>query len=221
MHILESLWIRDRLSRIPDVDLFPVVDVGSSTLEYRTRTQPWIDENLFAPLRARGGGVIYIDAKQEPGVDVVVNLLDARSRARIRTLGARTALICNILHHLTDRGPIARGLVETLPVGGHIVASGPFQYAPNYDPVETMYRPRPEAAAQEFPGTQLVDSAIIDSGNWRQWHPGERGGRSLLRFLTRMCAPCYRPAEWLRLLPHVPYLFRHMKAYVILLKKVA
>ena len=221
MHVGESLWIRERLARIPDADLFPVLDVGSSTLEYRTRIQPWVDENLFAPLRARGGKVIYADIKQAPGVDVVVDLLDPASRAHLSALGARTALVCNILHHLADRGPIARAVVDLLPPGGYLVVSGPYRYARHYDPIETMYRPTPEEAAREFPGTRLVEGAIIDGGNWRQWNPGERGGRSLGRFLARICIPFYRPGEWLQIVPHIPYLFRHMKAYAVLLRKTA
>ena len=57
MNDLESQWLGQRLASIPDDQLFPLLNVGSSTLEFRTKTQPYIDNNIFAPLRARGGKV--------------------------------------------------------------------------------------------------------------------------------------------------------------------
>lgn len=86
---LEAEWLGERMARIPDNDLFPLLDLGSSTLEYRTQTQPYIERNIFAPLRARGGIVYHLDVKPEPGVDVVGNLEDPAFRARVsRMLGA-------------------------------------------------------------------------------------------------------------------------------------
>ena len=73
---LEAEWLGERMARIPDKDLFPLLDLGSSTLEYRTQTQPYIERNIFAPLRARGGVVYHLDMKSDPGVDVVGNLED-------------------------------------------------------------------------------------------------------------------------------------------------
>jgi len=221
VHIRESLWIRERLAGIGDRELFPVLDVGSSTLDYRTRVQPFVDANVFAPLRARGGAVVHTDIKRAPGVDLVGDLLDPAFREQLCALDIRTALVNNILHHLPERSPVARAVAEIVPRGGHILVSGPYRYPRHYDPIETMYRPTPEAAASEFPGTEIVDRAIIDSGNWRQWTPGERGGRSLGRFLLRIAAPFHRPREWARTLPHLPYVFRHMKAYAVLLRKTA
>ncbi len=219
MHIRESIWIRDRLAAIRDEALFPVLDVGSSTLDYRTRVQPFVDANVFAPLRARGGKVLHTDIKQARGVDIVGDLLDPSFRERLRSLGVRTALVNNLLHHLPDRAPVARAVAEIVPCGGFILVSGPYRYPRHYDPIETMYRPTPEEAAAEFPGTEIVERAIIDSGNWWSWTAGERGGRSLGRFLIRIAAPFHRPGEWARTVPHVPYLFKHMKAYAALLRK--
>lgn len=219
MHVKESIWIRAQLARLRDEDLFPLLDVGSSTLDYRTQVQPWIDENVFAPLRSRGGRIVHTDIKRARGVDLVGDLCDGAFQAQLRGLGIRAALICNILHHLPDRSSVVRAALDVLPPGGLLVVSGPHSYPRHYDPIETMYRPTPEQVASEFVGTTMLAGAIIDSGNWRQWSAGERGGRSLGRFLGRMCLPIHRPLEWIRMLPHVPYIFRHMKAYAVLLRK--
>jgi len=75
MNLLESQWIGQRLAAISDDALFPLLNVGSSTLEFRTQTQPYIDQNIFVPLRARHGKVYHLDMKHAPGVDIVGNLL--------------------------------------------------------------------------------------------------------------------------------------------------
>ena len=59
MHRLESRWIGDHLARLPDERLFPLLDIGSSTNDFRTRVQPYLEQNIYAPLRARGGRVFH------------------------------------------------------------------------------------------------------------------------------------------------------------------
>ena len=76
MNLLESKWLGERLAAISDDQLFPLLNIGSSTLEFRTVTQPYIDHNIFTPLRKRGGTVYHADIKAAPGVDLVGDLLD-------------------------------------------------------------------------------------------------------------------------------------------------
>ena len=76
MQILEAQWLGDRLAEIADGELFPLLNVGSSTGEFRTTVQPHIDAKVFAPLRARGGKVLHLDIKAAEGVDIVGDLLD-------------------------------------------------------------------------------------------------------------------------------------------------
>src|SRR5262249_13977403 len=57
MYIRESEWLGRRLASRPSHELFPMLNVGSSTEECRTIMQPWIDQNIFAPIRRRRGGL--------------------------------------------------------------------------------------------------------------------------------------------------------------------
>jgi len=84
---------------------------------------------------------------------------------------------------------------------------------PGMDGVEATARIR-----HEFPGTRVVESAIIDSGNWREWSAAERG-RPLSRAIARLMLPFYRPKKWLELARHTPYIFKHIKAYAVVLQK--
>ena len=89
MNLLESEWFGQRLAALPDDALFPLLNVGSSTLEFRTRTQPYIESNIFAPLRARGGAIYHLDVKSAPGVDIVGDLLDPQFLKQIAKLRIR------------------------------------------------------------------------------------------------------------------------------------
>jgi hypothetical protein len=81
-----------------------------------------------------------------------------------------------------------------------------------------MFRPTIAEVHAHFPHTTIVDCAIIDSGNWRQWNIGERG-RSLGRTIARLLMPLYRPTKWWELARQSPYIFKHITAYVLILRK--
>ena len=83
-----------------------------------------------------------------------------------------------------------------------------------------MFRPTIEELHRYFPRTTIVESAIIDSGNWRQWNRKERG-RSLARTVMRLMIPFYRPAKWLEVARQSPYIFKHITAFAVVLRKVA
>jgi hypothetical protein len=218
MNCLESQWLGERLAAIPDAELFPLLNVGSSTLEFRTRTQPYIESNIFEPLRRRSGRVYHLDIKASPGVDIVGNLLDPRFLDEVSRMMVRSIMLSNLLEHVENRQDICDVLMKILPVGGYLFVSGPHDYPYHADPIDTMFRPTVEQVAAHFPGTKVVESAIIDSGNWRHWNVAERG-RPLGRALARLMVPFYRPAKWLELARQTPYIFKHIKAFAVVLQK--
>jgi len=220
MNLLESQWLGAKLATIPDERLFPLLNVGSSTLEFRTKTQPYIDSEVFEPLRQRRGEVYHLDMKPDPGVDLVGNLLDPNFRNSIRKLTIRSAMVSNLLEHVTNREEICETLLDVIPDGGYVIVSGPFRYPYHADPIDTLFRPSIDQVAGLFPGTHMVESAIVDSGNWRQWNVCERG-RPLSQSLMRLLVPFYRPKKWLELARQSPYIFKHIQAFAVVLRKGA
>ena len=218
MNVLESQWLGQRLASIPDDELFPLLNVGSSTLEFRTQTQPYIDENVFAPLRKRGGKVYHLDIKPAPGVDIVGDLLDPAFLEQIAKMHIRSAMISNLFEHVTIRQEICDVVLKLLPENGYLFVSGPHDYPYHADPIDTLFRPDVREIHAHFPGTKIVDSAIIDSGNWRQWNQAERG-RPLFRTLVRLLVPFYRPKKWWELVRQAPYILKHITAFAVVLKK--
>jgi hypothetical protein len=220
VNILESEWLGERIARIPDADLFPLLNVGSSTESLRTRQQPHIDANIFAPLRARGGEVWHLDIKAAPGVDIVGDLLDPELRQRVSRMHIRSVMISNLLEHVVARAPICDAVMKILPPRGYLIVSGPKDYPFHADPIDTMFRPTIAEVHVHFPGTRIIDCAILDSGNWRQWNAAERG-RSLGRTLARLTLPFYRPHKWWELARQAPYIFKHITAFAVVLQKEA
>ena len=218
MNRLESEWIGQHLSTMPDDALFPLLNVGSSKLEFRTRVQSYIEQNIFGPLRARSDSVYHLDIKSGPGVDIVGDLLDPAFLKQIARMQIRSAMISNLFEHVLLRQQICDVMMKILPPSGYLFISGPYKYPYHADPIDTMFRPSIEEMHAHFPGTSIIDSAIIDSGNWRQWDVAERG-RPLGRTIVRLLIPFYRPKKWWELARQAPYIFKHISAFVLVLRK--
>jgi hypothetical protein len=218
MLVKEAHWIAQQLAHITDGDLFPLLNVGSSTAKFRTETQPHIDQLVFSPLLRRGQ-IWHADLKAAPGVDIVGDLGSDATIKRIQALGIRTALISNVLEHVPDLRALARAIADLVPHGGYIVVTGPQRFPYHPDPIDNRFRPAPDDVAALFPGTTTVSSATIDAGNWRQWDRRERP-RSLGRTVIRALIPVYRPSAWLDAARNVPYLVRHVRAFGVVLRKV-
>src|SRR5882724_6928996 len=117
MNVLESEWLGQRIAALPAKDIFPLLNVGSSTGEFRTRTQPWIDGNIFAPIRKVGGKVYHLDIKEAEGVDIVGDLFDPKFLDRIAQMNVRSIMVSNLLEHVTNRQDIADVLLKIVPAG--------------------------------------------------------------------------------------------------------
>jgi hypothetical protein len=209
----EAKWLKERLAAVPDEQLFPLLNVGSSTESFRTHDQPHIDQLVFAPLRERGGRVIHLDVKAAPGVDVVGDLMDPAFREQVAAMRVRSAIVSNLLEHVIDREALANLVLRLLPPGGLIFVTGPRDYPYHTDPIDTMYRPTVEEAAELFSGASVVEGEIIDAGHW------QRGGRPAWRVVARLAVPVYRPRKWWELVRQSPYLVRPIKAFAVVLQK--
>jgi len=218
VNVLESQWLGERLAGFPVEVISPIVNVGSSTEDFRTREQPHIDANIFAPSRRRGVIVYHVDRKRSAGVDLVGDVLDNAFLTQVGSIGVRAAIVSNLLEHVEHPSDLGNALVEMLPAGGLIFVSGPKDYPFHADPIDNMFRPDIDEVHRMFPGTSLVDSAIIDSGNWRSWNAAERG-RSLKRTVVRTLMPFYRPSRWWETARQAPYIVKPITAFAAVLRK--
>lgn len=160
---VEARWLRARLAELGDDELTPLLNLGSSDLQFRTVVQPWIDREVFAPLRARGTTVVHSDLKALPGVDIAADALGPEGLERLQAVGARALLCCNMFEHVTDRAALARRCAALVPGGGVLIVTVPYSYPYHPDPIDTYYRPDPEDMSRElFPELRCVRAEVVD-----------------------------------------------------------
>ena len=138
MFVDESLWIRRALENQPLGAGMRVLDIGSSSLHFRTVVQPHIDANVFAPLRARGLGIVHVDARDEPGVDVVADVTTLAGVGEDFDL----VLCTNLLEHVVDRAGTLENAKRVVRPGGLLLLTVPRRYPIHADPIDTGYRPK-------------------------------------------------------------------------------
>lgn len=172
MFIDEARWLESVLRGLDLPAGSKLLDIGSSTLDFRTRIQPHIERHVFAPLRARGVLVSHLDARAEPGVDIVADIATLDGVAS----DFDVAICTSLLEHVVDRADTARNICRVVKPGGVLILTVPRRYPLHRDPIDTGFRPSP---------TQLQDlvrwSAVIEQST-----------------LTIREASHYRGARWPR-----------------------
>ena len=162
MRTNEAKTISRVLANMPDEDLDPLLNLGSSTRNFRICEQPHIDAEIFAPLRKRGVTIIHADMKAADGVDLVGDVYDPEYRARILKLSPGMVLCSNMLEHLEDREGFVAMCDKMLNPKGTIFFTVPLDYPYHQDPIDTYYRPRPEEIAGLLPGYEVIWSEIVE-----------------------------------------------------------
>ena len=141
MFIEETLWIREALGRHLQDGPCDVLDIGSSSYEYRTKVQPHIAANVFAPLEEWGCSITFADIKEEDGIDLVLNLSVRDIDEDVFAKKYDLILCCNILEHVPDRDVFLENLSRFSKAGSLILVTVPYKYPKHNDPIDTMYRP--------------------------------------------------------------------------------
>lgn len=128
----------------------PLLNLGSSTLEFREVAKPHIERELFAPLRRAGVAVCHCDLKAAEGVDLVGDVLDPRLLRELKARGFKCVLLANLLEHVRDREAVAAACEDIVGPGGLILATVPRSYPYHADPRDSYYRPSPAELADAF-----------------------------------------------------------------------
>jgi SAM-dependent methyltransferase len=214
----EARWIGRHLAALPPELLSPLINIGSSTAEFRDAVQPWMGRHIFGPLAVRGVDIVHADAREGAGIDLRADLLDDADFARIRSVHYGALLCCNVLEHVRDPGEFARRCAALVSPGGVIVVTVPRSYPHHADPIDTLYRPTPEEAAALFPATSIIAAEIIDVGESyaddlrrRPW--------LLLRHLARAPVPFLGLEKWRRSMQKPYWLFHNYRVSALLLRR--
>lgn len=178
--MFEAEAVRLREILLSREGISPLLNLGSSTREFRETAKPHIERELFGPLREAGVAVFHSDVKQGHGVDLAGDILDPAVRRALKARGFRSILIANMLEHVRDRAAVTAACEEIVGPGGLILATAPSSYPYHADPIDTGYRPSPAALAVSFRGsaplvaeevagrTYKEDMKARGSGLWRE-----------------------------------------------------
>src|SRR6185312_15232812 len=160
----EARWLYKQIAALPPEQVSPMLNIGSSTRRFREVEQPWTSQELFAPLRASGVKVIHLDSREGDGIDVRADILNDADVPRLKALGAKSVLCCNILEHVEEPKRLAARCLEIVQPGGHVFVTVPFSYPNHRDPIDTMYRPWPDELEVLFAPARMLRGEILDAG---------------------------------------------------------
>lgn len=146
----------------------PLLNIGSSTGEFRRTQKPHIEAELFGPLAAQGVRVRHLDRKAAEGVDIVGDIADPALRAGLAAEGFRCLLLCNVLEHVRDRAAVAAACEEIVGSGGLILATVPASFPYHADPIDTLYRPAPDALAALFGRSTPLLAEALEGRTYRE-----------------------------------------------------
>ena len=181
--MFEAEAIRLREILLGQGEISPLLNLGSSTRAFREEAKPHIERELFAPLQAAGIEIVHSDLKQAAGVDLAGDIMDPAVRAVLKGRGFRALLIANMLEHVADRAAVTAACEEIVGPGGLILATVPSSFPYHADPIDTGYRPRPDALATAFRGSETVLAEEVRGRTYKEEIAAR--GSSLLRELAR------------------------------------
>jgi hypothetical protein len=223
MRIEEAQLIGSLLCGLPAQDISPLVNIGSSTLRFRTEHQPHIERLIFGPLTARGVRVLHADMKAADGVDLVGDVLQDSFRQKVRELRPRAVLCSNVLEHVRDIASFVAALEELTPPGGFLLVSAPRSYPFHLDPIDNGFRPDPEELIAEFRQCRRVVAESVLSGTYLdelgQLPVGELA-RRIAKSAVRVWVPFYKPLYYKNLLHRWLWIGRRYETSVALMQRL-
>jgi hypothetical protein len=223
MLVREAKWFAARIRELGDDALFPLLNVGSHTEQFRVHEQPWIDRYIYAPIRKRGRKVVHTDIKDSPGVDLVGDLTNPAFLTEVGQMRFRGAFCANLLEHVPNREEIGRAVVGAVQPGGYLLVSCPNVFPYHPDPIDTMFRPGVEEMAALFPGTTLVKGEKLACGTLATYLFARIASDPLamVRMLTRRKAQTVKQTrDGLSARQWVPWLWRTFYQTCLVLKKM-
>lgn len=214
----EAKWLANSIYSLDSQTVFPLLNIGSSSQDFRKKKQPWIDKFLFKSAREQGYSVIHTDLKNDGGVDLIGDLSNPAFLQKISELKIKSVLCSNLLEHLLSKEQICQKISSIIPIDGYLFVTVPYQFPLHRDPIDTLFRPNVTELSKLFPELEIVRGEIICGGRLLQStavHPI----LYLVVMIIRLMLPIYQPWRWLDSLRYSLWLFRNISATCIVFKK--
>jgi hypothetical protein len=214
----EATWLANNIYSLNPEGVFPLLNIGSSSQEFREKSQPWIDQLLFKPAREKGYSVIHTDLKNDVGVDLIGDLSDRAFLDKLATMKIKSVLCSNLLEHLLNKEELCQNISSIIPINGYLFVTVPYEFPFHRDPIDTMFRPNIDQLSQLFPDLEIVRGEIVSGGKLIKV-TSVPPLLYLMAMVIRLLLPIYQPLRWIDSLRYSLWLFRDISATCIVLQK--
>ena len=158
----EAVWIESALKKVEPLSNNKLVaNLGSSTAYFREVIQPHIQQHIIVPLQQKGWSIVNVDLKHEDGVDVVADVTKDNFSQLVQP--AALTICTNMLEHVEDIKLVVANLQKVTIKGGYILLTVSYKYKKHLDPIDNMFRPKPNEIANLFNGKEIdvIDKKVI------------------------------------------------------------
>jgi hypothetical protein len=138
-----------------------LVNIGSSTGEFRTVTQPYIQKHLFSTFP---GEIIHVDLKESEGVDLCADFMTDQGLNGLKSLAPDIVLASNLLEHVENPLDGLSRLGSLVAPGNLLVVCGPTRYPHHPDPIDNGFRPTSDFLPEQLPEFTTVHSRVYRGG---------------------------------------------------------
>jgi hypothetical protein len=214
MFKVEALRLVELVSRYPATEISPMLNIGSGTLDFRTREQPWIEQVLVAGLRGHGIELIHVDARSGTGIDLRVDLFEPADVAQVIARKPRAILCTNVLEHIEDLHRFCDALSALLEPGGYLFVTVPRSYPYHRDPIDTEFRPTPQEIAALFPAFRTLHCEIQPTESY--WYKLRERPWLIFRQIFRAPFPFLGFTKWKRSMQKLMWLFTPYKQSIFI-----
>lgn len=222
----EAEWIGKELLQICNENS-KVLNIGSSSLNLRTITQPHIDNFIFKPLKENNIEVTHTDIRKEKGVDISGDLTDHDFIKKLKENKYDVVLCSNLLEHLEERNMIIKAIEEILDFNGIAIVTVPYNYPYHMDPIDTMYRPNVSQLSKEFKTLHFIKGEIIKGSSVVKKRHEKNYFIKLINnpilfviVVLRLMLPFYKFSNWKKTAYGIKNMFSKFSVSGVVLKKI-
>ena len=217
MRIEEAQWISTLINKYGD-DFFPLLNLGSSTKDFREKAQPWINEFIFNPLLIKNKIVVHSDIKKDEGVDIAGDILDEKFAEQLKQSNFKAIICSNVLEHIEMADVFCKAIESIASSGTYIIVTVPFLYPFHKDPIDTKFRPNIKDIEELFPQCSLQEG-VIHTSNESHFSALIRQPYTCFLTVKNWLLPRFGIKEWKMRCSDIPDLFKKYKYTWVLLRK--
>lgn len=168
MFYKEAEQINKILADFQSDQINPIIEIGSSTSDFRETKKPHINKFIHQYLSLRNIRIYTSDLKSGAGIDLSGDIFEESFSESLRLLNPKMVLCCNILEHVKNPELFAKIVSSLIQRNCHIICSVPLDYPYHPDPIDNLLRPSPDEIAQLFHGTTLISSWVISGDSYKE-----------------------------------------------------